>query len=74
MAAWRRVWIERREFTIGARFHLRWIDDEGRVRSEAVGPQAREAENRRRAREHEINRGDVHSPEVNSEASREVRS
>ncbi len=59
MAAWRRVWIDVRALESGTRHYLRWYDDSGRVRCEAAGPNVGEAENRRREREFELNRGEL---------------
>jgi hypothetical protein len=57
MTAWRRVWIFKRELRTRTTYCLRWYDGSNRIRSEAVGPDKRLAEDLRRRRELELNSG-----------------
>ena len=55
--AWRRVWITTRKGKKGLRFCIQHYDDRGRLRTEAVGPVRKIAEEIRRQRELELNAG-----------------
>jgi len=54
---WRRVWIWERKLKSGKTYCLRWQDERGRVRTEAVGPDRKLAARMRAKREAALNTG-----------------
>ena len=54
---WQRVWIWERKRKKGKTYCLRWRDDGGRVRTEAIGSDRKLAERLRSKRESELNSG-----------------
>lgn len=61
---WRRVWIWERDLSGGTTYYIRWYDERGQMRSEAIGPDRRLAERRRSEKEVELNKpGTEEEPE-----------
>jgi integrase len=54
---WRRAWLWKRQHESRTTYCLQWLDDSGRRRTEAVGPDKRLAEALRKRREMELNSG-----------------
>jgi len=57
MAAWRKVWLWRREQKTRTTYCLRWYEDDFRMRTKAVGTDKEHAEGERRKFEYELNTG-----------------
>ena len=56
---WQRVWIWKRKLKTGIVYCLRWHDENGRVRTEAVGSNRKLAEELQHKREYQLNNGEL---------------